>query len=177
MTTYTAIADSEIDPDSPITTGLMTKLRDNPIALTEGASGAPLISFKAMDTIAVSAQGSTTNGSQGTDHVVTWTTEDLDTQSEFVHTTGIFTPTVAGKYEVLYTGLLGGTGINLKARITKNSSHYVDLSKTTGDNFVLFAVIDMNGSSDTIKCGIRSDTASSTVSISDSFLTIKALGV
>ena len=43
MTTYTAIADSEIDPESPGTTTLFTKLRDNPIAITEGASGAPQI--------------------------------------------------------------------------------------------------------------------------------------
>lgn len=43
MTVYTAIADSEIDPESPYTTTLATKNRDNPIAITEGASGAPKI--------------------------------------------------------------------------------------------------------------------------------------
>ena len=48
MTTYTAIANSEIDPDSPITTGLMTKIRDNPIALAEGASGAPAVDVEAI---------------------------------------------------------------------------------------------------------------------------------
>ena len=36
MTTYSAIADAEIDANSPITTGLMTKLRDNPLAILEG---------------------------------------------------------------------------------------------------------------------------------------------
>lgn len=41
MTTYTAIANTAIDADSPITTGLMTLMRDNPIAIAEGASGAP----------------------------------------------------------------------------------------------------------------------------------------
>lgn len=41
MTTYTAIANTEIDPESPVTSDLMTKLRDNPIAMAEGASGAP----------------------------------------------------------------------------------------------------------------------------------------
>lgn len=44
MTTYTAIPNGDIDPESPITTGLMTLLRDNPIAITEGAAGAPRIS-------------------------------------------------------------------------------------------------------------------------------------
>lgn len=32
---FTVIADGDIDPDSPITTGLMTKLRDNDIHLEE----------------------------------------------------------------------------------------------------------------------------------------------
>lgn len=48
MTAYTVIADSDIDPESPITTTLMTRLRDNPIAITEGASGAPAIASVAL---------------------------------------------------------------------------------------------------------------------------------
>lgn len=43
MATYTAITDTEIDPEKPVTTSLMTKLRDNPLAMFEGASGAPKI--------------------------------------------------------------------------------------------------------------------------------------
>jgi len=43
MTTYTAIANSEIDAESPITTGLMTKLRDNLLAVQEGDATAPNI--------------------------------------------------------------------------------------------------------------------------------------
>jgi len=41
MTAYTIIADSELDPESPITTTLATKWRDNPIAIVEKAAGAP----------------------------------------------------------------------------------------------------------------------------------------
>jgi len=48
MTTYSTIADSEIDPESPYTTGLATKMRNNPIAITEGSSGAPKIQTAAM---------------------------------------------------------------------------------------------------------------------------------
>ena len=55
MTTYSSIANAEIDADSPITVPLMTKLRDNPIAITEGASGAPLIQAAALDTDSVTA--------------------------------------------------------------------------------------------------------------------------
>jgi hypothetical protein len=43
MTAYTAIADSEIDTDSPITESLLTRIRNNPIAITEGSTGAPKI--------------------------------------------------------------------------------------------------------------------------------------
>ena len=49
MTAYTTIADSEIDPESPGTVTLFTKIRDNPIAITEGASGAPRIQHAALD--------------------------------------------------------------------------------------------------------------------------------
>jgi len=53
MTTYTAIADTDIDADSPGTAALFTLLRDNPIAITEGAAGAPKIQLAAMDTDSV----------------------------------------------------------------------------------------------------------------------------
>jgi len=43
MTTYTTITNAQVDQDSPITASLITALRDNPIAITEGASGAPKI--------------------------------------------------------------------------------------------------------------------------------------
>lgn len=53
MTTYTTIAGSEIDVDSPITESLFTRLRDNPIAISEGSSGAPQIQTAAIATSAV----------------------------------------------------------------------------------------------------------------------------
>ena len=43
MTTYSTITDGQIDQDSPITQPLLTALRDNPIAIAEGAAGAPSI--------------------------------------------------------------------------------------------------------------------------------------
>lgn len=44
--TYSAILDSEIDPESPVTESLMHRLRDNPIAMIQGASGAPRATSK-----------------------------------------------------------------------------------------------------------------------------------
>jgi len=43
MTSYVTITDGEIDPESPITTTLMTKMRDNAIAIAEGTSPAPSV--------------------------------------------------------------------------------------------------------------------------------------
>lgn len=51
MTAYSAIANTEIDADSPITEALLTKYRDNPIAIAEGSSGAPSIEPEAMEAI------------------------------------------------------------------------------------------------------------------------------
>ncbi len=41
MTGYNPIGDIEIDPESPVTTSLMARFRDNPIAQMERAPGAP----------------------------------------------------------------------------------------------------------------------------------------
>lgn len=41
MTAYTAITDSSIDQDSPVTEPLMVLLRNNPIAMMEVVAGAP----------------------------------------------------------------------------------------------------------------------------------------
>ena len=42
MAVWTAIPDSDIDPDSPFTTGLATAYRENVIAAFERASGSPV---------------------------------------------------------------------------------------------------------------------------------------
>lgn len=56
MTTYTAIPNSQIDVDSPVSDVLMTLLRDNPLSIRESAAGAPKIALKTI------AGRSTTNG-------------------------------------------------------------------------------------------------------------------
>lgn len=53
MTTYSAIPGTDIDTDSPITESLMTKLRDNPIAISEGSTGAPKVLTAAINDLAV----------------------------------------------------------------------------------------------------------------------------
>ena len=53
---WTVIPDSDIDPDSPITTGLMTAYRDNFAAMAAGDSGAPSIAQAAFAAGAVGAE-------------------------------------------------------------------------------------------------------------------------
>ena len=46
---WTLIPDSDVDQDSPLNQPLMTSLRDNPIAIAAGLSGAPRILSTAFD--------------------------------------------------------------------------------------------------------------------------------
>lgn len=43
MADWTTITDSQVDPKAPVTSELMTALRDNPVAIAEGATNAPKI--------------------------------------------------------------------------------------------------------------------------------------
>lgn len=49
MTTYSAISAPEIAQDAPGTQPLFQKLRDNPIAISEGEPGAPKIALSAIE--------------------------------------------------------------------------------------------------------------------------------
>jgi hypothetical protein len=50
MTAYSSIAAGEIDPESPVTTTLVQRLRDNPLAIAEGDATAPRIWGGALQT-------------------------------------------------------------------------------------------------------------------------------
>ena len=85
MAAWTTIPDSDVDPESPITTSLMVALRDNPIAIAEGASGAPaLISpVQFVDTTSIGNVGA------GEDDLMTYTlpADLLDTNEELIRVT------------------------------------------------------------------------------------------
>jgi len=48
MTTYTPISNNSVDAGSPIDESLVTALRDNPIAISEGSTGAPRVQAAAF---------------------------------------------------------------------------------------------------------------------------------
>jgi hypothetical protein len=55
MSTYTAIADAEIDVDSPVTQILLTKYRENMLAIQQGDASAPRIQTAAIDSAQLTA--------------------------------------------------------------------------------------------------------------------------
>lgn len=61
MPDYTPIPDPTVEPDAPITSELMFRLRDNPLGMFEGADGAPKLQDAALSTTtgAVTAAGAT----------------------------------------------------------------------------------------------------------------------
>lgn len=50
MTSYITITEAQTDPEAPLTSELAKQWRDNPIAITEGAAGAPRIQDAALST-------------------------------------------------------------------------------------------------------------------------------
>jgi hypothetical protein len=71
MTTYTDPTTLNTDPNDPVTSVLLTALKDNPVAVVEGAAGAPKVSAAAMgvlifaDSATVTANNTTTLTSDG----------------------------------------------------------------------------------------------------------------
>ena len=53
MPEYQEILDTEVEPEAPLTSSLGVRFRDNPIALANGASGAPRIQTAALNNGAV----------------------------------------------------------------------------------------------------------------------------
>jgi hypothetical protein len=50
---YTEITNTEIEPGKPLTTSLVTRIRDNPIAIANGDTGAPKVQTAAIQDNAV----------------------------------------------------------------------------------------------------------------------------
>ena len=48
MADWFSIPNTSVDPDAPVTSNLMYALRDNPIAIAEGATGAPRVTQSAI---------------------------------------------------------------------------------------------------------------------------------
>lgn len=103
MADYINVVDSSVDPDAPLTSDLMYRLRDNPIAIAEGSIGAPKVRSEALRLTREAADRS----SDG----VLFTLTGIDRISSFmVNSYVTITHTDAGSATVRYrTSTDGGT--------------------------------------------------------------------
>ena len=103
MPDYRVIADSEVQPDAPVTSSLGFALRDNPAAIAEGAPGAPKVRSEALN-LRTAAGGRTSDG-------VVFTLNGLDrVQALMVNSYVSITYTAAGNAAVRYrTSTNGGS--------------------------------------------------------------------
>lgn len=76
MADYTTILDSQVDPEAPITSELMTALRDNPLSIIEASVTAPKINPRAMDHLLAGPSTATKSFPAGT--VTVFTVTGLD---------------------------------------------------------------------------------------------------
>ena len=129
MTTYSPIANGSVDAGSPVDESLVTALRDNPIALSEGATNAPRIA-----TIAAEANdGTTTAGTTAaiTNSSVAYSAPGGNTTFDALR--GVVN--VAGSYtfkfqNITITPFGSSTGANLTIRIFCGSTEVAAASTT-----------------------------------------------
>ncbi len=127
MTTYTPIANGSVDAGSPIDESLVTALRDNPIAISEGASGAPRIATIAAD----ANDGTTTAGTTAaiTNSSVAYRAAGGNTTFDALR--GVVN--VAGSYTFSFNNMtiIGGSGANLIVRLFCGATE-IAADSTTG---------------------------------------------
>lgn len=92
MADYTTITDAQVDPEAPITSELMSALRDNPIAIAEAATGAPKIDPRAIDSLLAGPFSNTFSQGAADGSVVLGTVTDLD-DAEFLFSSATVTAT------------------------------------------------------------------------------------
>ena len=110
--TWTTIPDGDIDPDSPVTTGLMTALRDNVEAALVADSGAPKIVEDAHTAI--------TAGSS-----YRYSFEENEVTTPNAAYTKIIPDIViqrSGTYQFVFDMKATGVGTSVEARVYRNAS-------------------------------------------------------
>lgn len=152
MTAYVPILDGDIDQDSPVTQTLMTALRDNSIAITEGSSGAPRIQAKALG-----------------DDVASGGTQNCLVQSQTHGTTSTSWTLVmrwsvynGGSVRVGFRHRAVGASTNAEAKVEKNTN--VQNSWSTSSTSYVDRQIAVNiNSGDTLDIWVRTDFGSTEI--------------
>jgi hypothetical protein len=128
MTSYVAIPNGDIDQDSPITQPLMTALRDNPIAIAEGETGAPRIVGAAMFAPSAGTVVQRNCLPSGTRSVSSGSSTTVTQLIEAASATALVSCTI----QVFVTGSASGTGSNREVDIYKNGTIVQTYGTVTG---------------------------------------------
>lgn len=124
MTIYTGITNGQIDQDSPITQSLLTALRDDPLAIIEGSTGAPRIVGNAAKRIddfpdlTITAADTYSLGGYLLDTTVGTTSTSNDVAYVLGYSLEVTKFSGTARFKISHSRT-GGTGSSL-LRITKN---------------------------------------------------------
>lgn len=143
MTTYTAIPDASLEPGKPARSVDAILLRDNPIAITEGASGAPKIQAAALDTDSVlAAYGRDVTAGEIGSFVLGHISGGSGTYD--------YGSTIAGSS--LHAACFGSVSTNTYPAATPSSSSFYMISKSTGlsGTWRCMGVATLNATTDNI---------------------------
>lgn len=147
---WTTIPDSDIDPDSPITTGLMTAYRDNFAAMAAGDTGAPDIEPLAFAKTITASNAYLWTCASGETRATTTPTKKV---SVVIPVTGTYrighysrmTSTGTPRTRIYKNGVAHGATRNGQSSGSANevrwsdlSTYYEDLAFTAGDTLELW---------------------------------------
>ena len=135
MTDYTTITDTQVDPEAPITSELMTALRDNPIAITEGSSGAPKVQTAGLQDSAVTT-AKIANGNVTAPKIPISTTTNSGT---LVDGDAVTIAYPSSNY--IFFPSLTGTNTVLRGQLTNNGLYLQNVGNSTGSYTVTWRFI------------------------------------
>lgn len=150
MATYSAVSASEKDADSPVNVGLLDKLDQNPIAMFEGAVGAPRLKAAALETAVSPGEHSCFYEyfSTNSDTSNAWTASGV---SAIAAQSGTF------RLKLKAQKALGST--DARCRIYRNGAAYGTERTATGVTFVSWTEDLYFDSGDVIEVYYRTDDA------------------
>lgn len=179
--TYTTISDTTLAQDKPFTQSVARSLRDNPIAITEGASGAPRVVAGAQSATYFQARRTTTQSNTGAGtFTVQANTEEFDPDSVYDNTTYQFKPTKAGIY-LITGGAIGAAPATtaMSVNVRKNGAIVASQSITvaTSETYCgsVSILVFLNGTTDYVDMAVGQGSSTSSWTITSAWFNGVAL--